>query len=439
MEQHNLDKKVEDKFNIIESKLRNSFQGVKKDIDSISIKIQELNNLIDKTGARKVLTEFEKLKANTILDVNDIRKKTSDSIVTFSEKEIKPLKAQIKKLEEKEIKSSLKTELTQDLNKKIEQKFEKFEKRTEQLRKDVEGYKKYSDEAIENKFNSYRENLDKLNKLEQKIVKDSIKKQENYIRKESNYMKSEIETANYAFRNEIDNQSRAIEEIYRKIGAFTEEVNSLVQSEKRSFSSTLKSNISKLQRETTNELDLLRRQMSYLKGRVNSTEGKEKTTIEPKLKSTKTESSSSRYFANLFKQAKESPNKQVKLPKEKKLTIEFEMEDTKKNRKGFFSRLIDSLSDESPEKPKEAQQDYPKGKKPSIKIEKVKIKQVEPKVQTKREETRSFFSSIIDSLAEDVSTNKQTSKQKSIKAKPLSKEKDSDKGFLNKIVDSLAD
>jgi hypothetical protein len=436
MEQHNSDKKIEEKFNVIESKLKNSFQGVKRDIDSISIKIQELNNLIDKTGARKVLTEFEKLKANTRLDIEDIRKKTSDSVISVSEKEIKPLKAQIKKLEEKEIKSSLKAELTQDLSKKIDQKFEKFEKRTEQLRKDVEGYKKYSDESIENKFNSFRENADKFIKLEQKLLKDSLKKQENYIKKESNYLNSEIETANYKFRNEIDNQSRLIEEIYRKIGVFTEEVNSLVQSEKKSFSSTVKSNISKLQRETTDELDLLRRQMSYIKGRVNYVEGKEKTTLEPKLKTTQTKDTAGGFFASLFEQAKKNPNKDVKLSKEskqnnKKLTIELEMEDTKKNRKSFFSRIIDSLSDESEE--------ASSGKKPAIKIEKVKIKQTEaPKIQTKREQTRSFFSSIIDSIADDVEKSEKK-KDKSLKVKPLVQEKDSDKGFLNKIVDSLAD
>ena len=59
MEQHNLEKKIEEKFNIIESKLRNSFQCVKKDVDSVSTKIQEFNHLIDKTSARKVLNEFE--------------------------------------------------------------------------------------------------------------------------------------------------------------------------------------------------------------------------------------------------------------------------------------------------------------------------------------------------------------------------------------------
>ncbi|VVB79379.1 Uncharacterised protein [uncultured archaeon] len=430
MEQHNLDKKIEDKFEIIESKLRNSFQAVKIDMASISTKIQELNSLIDKTGARRVLTEFEKLKANVILDVNDIRKKTSDSLTSFCDREIKPLKSQIDKLEKKEIKSSLKIELTQELNKKIEQKFEKFEKRTEQLRKDVEGYKRYSDEAIENKFNSYKENLDKFNKLEQKLVKDSIRKQENFIKRENRDIRSDLDIAHSSFRNEIDNQTQAIEEIYRKIGVFTQEMNDLVVSEKKSFSSSLKSNVSRIQRETADELELLRRQMSYLKGRLNSSEGKESVKNEPKISGVKTSKlKSERFFANLFKKAKESNDRKMVLPKEKKLTIEVEMEDTKKNRKGFFSRLIDSLSDDSSEKSKQ---------KPSVKLEKVKVKQTEPKQQTKREQTRSFFSSIINSLAEDVE-NKKSDKKTPIKAKPLVKEKDSDKGFLNKIVDSLAD
>jgi hypothetical protein len=414
MENQNLNRLIDEKFNLIESKLRNSFQAVKSHNESIMNKVQDLENLFDKAGAKKLLVEFEKLKANLILDINDVKKQTSDSISNFTEKEIKPIKKQVLNLEKKEIKSALKTELSKELENKIDKKFEKFEKRTEAIRKDVLGYKKYADDAIESKFDSYRENADKLAKLEHKLVKDSIKKQENFVKRENKDMRFDIGIARSSFRKELDGQTEVIDLMNRKLEEYTSQIADIAQNEKKYFLSSVKSNISRFEKTNTEEIETLRRQISYLKGRVNGLLNKNNVPLQPEPKFSRSKSKA--FISDLIA----SFSEKQKAPKPKKVKLEVKIEAPKTKAKNIFSRFIDSLSDD----------------------EEVKIKKIEEKkpakIQTEREKTRTFFSSIINSLAEDVKKEKKSTK-KETKHKPLIRHDTSEKNFLNKIVDSLSD
>jgi hypothetical protein len=332
-----IDSKVDEKFNIVENKLRNSFHAMKNDNELIKSRIKELAELIEKSSANRVLVEMDKLRANVLLDNNHVKESLKKSLDDFNQKDITPLRKEVKDLRsevnrknlKEDIKNQLRKDLLTEFEKKIDKRFEKFDHKTNDVRNDVVEYKKSTFKRAEDLYGSFEESSNSLKEALENTNENFVRK----VRKDSSSLKRDFSSWRKYFDEKIDGKLS----------------------------------------EKNERIEKLERQISYLKGRINSLGGKE--------------------VAN------------------------------KKGIESIFGKLMEGLSSEDVVVEKKL------AKKPAKKV----------KVETKRDKARGFFSGIINSLADDVS--KEQKKQERVvrikNSKKLSQE--SDKSFMDKIVDSLSD
>lgn len=334
-----VDSRINEKFNIIEDKLRNSFHAMKNDNELIKSRIKELSELIEKSSTNKVLIEMDKLRANVLLDINQIKENTKKSLLDFSQNDIMPLRKEVKDLRseinKKNLKEDIKNQLRKDLltefEKKIDKRFEKFDNKTKEVKDEVAEYRKSTLKKAEDLYSSFEESSNSLKESLENTNENFIGK----VRKESSSLKRDFSSWRKYFDEKIDDKLNEKDE----------------------------------------RIEKLERQISYLKGRINSLGGKD-------------------------------------------------VKDEKKGIESIFGKLMEGLSSEDVVVEKKLAKP---AKKKSVKVE------------NKRDKTRGFFSGIINSLADDVS-KEQKKQERVVRIKNSKKlNQESDKSFMDKIVDSLSD
>jgi hypothetical protein len=321
-----LDERIDQKFNLIEDKLRNSFQAMKKDNEFIKDKIKELGESVASSNSARVFREFDKFRADVKVDFNEIKGNVEKSISEFKKNDVSPLKEEFGALKKEiskqnvknEIKGQLRKEIYSEFEKKIDNKFEKFSGVAKETSKDVASYRK----DVLNKTNYAIENLNAT----------------------SNSLKQVVEGEKEAFARVVKARNSSLDKEFSKL--------------KVNISDKLYSAFE----ERDQKIEKLERQVSYLKGKVKevNVEVVEKAPEIPHFKQIKdvpqkksketvkvVEDKQKPFFIRVLTgkfgksdkiEEKKSDKKMVKPTKEfKKLGQESD--------KGFFSSIVDSLSD----------------------------------------------------------------------------------------------
>ncbi len=304
MEEKIVDSKIEDHFRVIEFKLRNSFQAIKKDNDLIKAKISELNGLFDRSNFKKISVEFQKLKKEVSESLDKIRKENKEDISKFAQAELRPIKESLSKLDKKNIKKSLQKEISYLLDKKVDSKFDTFKKRTEQIRKELNSLVKEGSESI----------------------KDLSDKQKSFVIRANKDVKSDLNLTRTSFRSELDSQRTQIEETQKKLNDQIENLNKLIQDERDYALNNIKSNIKSVETSRKEEINKINRQIGYIKGRLNSLGLKDSKVGQKTFFNSIISSLSDGDSVIVEKKAKKLPTSQ-------------------KKQKTFMSKIVDSLSD----------------------------------------------------------------------------------------------
>jgi myosin heavy subunit len=309
-----INNRIEEKFNLIENKLRNSFQAIKQDNDFIKKKIQELNILFETGNTSKVLTDFNKLRAETNLDFADLKKTLTSNIES--------LKKNIKE----EVKTSLRKEVYSEFEKKIDKKFEKFEKTSKNTKDDFSFHKKDIQKQVDCMGKRVNDFQDSLNRN----LEDKKTETVNQVKTQNSSLKRDVSNWKRYFSERIDSDLKARDEKITK----------------------------------------LEHQIAYLKGRIKSNSEQEYTievTKEDKnkVKNKKSEDKNltekrnrlREMFANVVNSLADPDNssnhkknnkqqyKSVIKPVKKNKNLKEVKKLEKSNDKNFLTKIVDSLSD----------------------------------------------------------------------------------------------
>lgn len=322
--QEHIDQRIEGRFEIIENKLRNSFQAIKQDNDFIKKKIQELNTIFENSNSKKVMTDFDKLKSDTTLDFNDL-KKTITSNVENLRKEIN------KKNIKEDVKSTLRKEVYSEFEKRIDKKFEKFENCSKDIKNDFSFHKKDIQKQVDCMGERVNDFQDSINKNVEEKAQTTVKE----VKTQNSSLKSDVSKWKRYFSERIDEDLKARDEKITK----------------------------------------LERQIAYLKGRINSNSDQEFVVEVSKEKEAKKPTKAvvpnknnaliekrmklREMFANIVNSLADSDSeiksKQVQKKEAYVSVIKPIKQDKKKilpskklektNDKSFISKIVDSLSD----------------------------------------------------------------------------------------------
>lgn len=229
-----LDERIDEKINLIEDKLRNSFQAIKKDNEFIKDKIKELGESIASSNSVKVFREFDKFRADIKVDFNEIKSNVEKSISEFKKNEVEPLgkefgalRKEISKQNVKEdIKNHLRKEVYAEFEKKIDKRFEKISSVEKEMKKDVSSYKKEvlgkTDYAIEN-LNATASGLRKNIEDEKEAFARVVKSRNSSLEREFSQLKNKISDKLYASFEERDEK---IVKLERQVSYLKGKVNS---------------------------------------------------------------------------------------------------------------------------------------------------------------------------------------------------------------------
>lgn len=322
--QEHIDQRIEGRFEIIENKLRNSFQAIKQDNDFIKKKIQELNTIFENSNSKKVMTDFDKLKSDTTLDFNDL-KKTITSNVENLRKEIN------KKNIKEDVKSTLRKEVYSEFEKRIDKKFEKFENCSKDIKNDFSFHKKDIQKQVDCMGERVNDFQDSINRNVEEKAQTTVKE----VKTQNSSLKSDVSKWKRYFSERIDEDLKARDEKITK----------------------------------------LERQIAYLKGRINANSDQEFVVEVTKEKEAKKPAKAvvpnknnaliekrmklREMFANIVNSLADSDSEIKSKPVQKKeayvSVIKPIKQDKKKilpskklektNDKSFISKIVDSLSD----------------------------------------------------------------------------------------------
>jgi len=217
-----LDERIEEKFKLVEDKLRNSFQAIKKDNEFIKNKIKELGENIDRSNSAKVFTELDKFKAEVKIDLNQIAEQISNSTAELKDIEIEPINEDIKQIKRElnkkdirnDIRDQLRKEIYAEFEKKINNEFEKFSDTTKDIKQNVSAYKK----EVLNRVDYATENLEETSNGLKQIIEEekeafarTVKSRNDSLEREFSKLKDKISEKLYASFEERDEKIKKLE------------------------------------------------------------------------------------------------------------------------------------------------------------------------------------------------------------------------------------
>lgn len=244
-----MDNKIGEKFEVIETKLRNSFQAMKVDNIEIKEKIKDIEKFLEDSDAAKLMKDFDNFKAEVLMDLNDLKKSLTKSIDDLDEKAMRPLEAKMveltKKISKQDLKNTIKKELYGDFDARLDKKYVKFSDKVSSIKGDIASYKRRVEE----------------NAKQAEEMADNIKN---------------------ALREEMDNHAKSL----------SKSVSNYSSSSKRELSNTKINLARNLQSETKlreEEIAKLENQIRYLKGRITSLSNQETKVEDVKKEDVKKE------------------------------------------------------------------------------------------------------------------------------------------------------
>jgi hypothetical protein len=377
-----IDNRIRQWFKIVEHKLRNSFQAAKNDnlsikkelslinksisgLDSknknndsllvqIQKKLEELAKKIDKNGFDLKGIDIERIDRNIENIKNDFALKSS----------LEDLKKSIetKKQQKNDIKKQVAKELYDVFEKKIDVRFEKYSEKASEIRKDVASYRK----STENKLNEISSNYENEKNF---IISSSEKEKQDFkntIKQERKELKDAIELDRREMQGIIEfERKEAVDKLRAEqnaiVNAFETKKNEIIQQTNKSVSSIKKeisgwnayfsSRLDGDLKSRDDKIESLQRQISYIKGRIKN--GLDKPFVEEKpIEEEKG------FFASILdslsedigdtdKKPLEGEKKSVLKNSSKKKPTKDIKKLPKQDEKSFFSKIIDGLADKS--------------------------------------------------------------------------------------------
>lgn len=143
-----LERRVNEKFNMIEDKLRNSFREIRRDNEIIKDKISALDNNIKNSSYGRLLRELDRVKSEMSKNHREILDKINKEIGELRNNEVKKNTENIKSIDKELRKDDLKGTIRKDLQKEIDEK----------LKKDV-GNLKEIEKNMKKDISTYKENI----------------------------------------------------------------------------------------------------------------------------------------------------------------------------------------------------------------------------------------------------------------------------------------
>jgi hypothetical protein len=346
-----IDEKVEDKFKLIENKLRNSFQAVKEDNELIKEKLKELGEGIEASNSRKVLKDFDKFRAEVLMDLDQIKDQIKNNAEELRINSIVPVKDEVKAMRKELNKKNIKEDVKNQLRKEVLVEFEK---------KIDNRWKEFSEESKEMKknFNQEAESLrgifaDKVSLVnhEGESLKSAFSRKLSELKKENSSYKKELSNkTTYAIEN-VNATARALKDHF--------------EAEKEAFARNVKSRNNALEKEITivkekisdklyesfkerdEKILKVERQIAYLKGKLRGEDVSEIPEIKKveSKKSVKSKDEQKPFFIRVLTGKEDSKKSKAKTVEVKAAPKKREFKKLEKDEKGFFDKIVDSLAD----------------------------------------------------------------------------------------------
>jgi DNA repair exonuclease SbcCD ATPase subunit len=164
----NIHQQIENKFSLIERRLKNSFQAIKKDNNSIKEKIQVLEDFYKKLDFNK---ELEKIKQSLEKDILENKEQTNLLKLKISKKDIKEeIKKEIFPIFENKLKVFVKKEkIDSELNNLRDSFEEKINNEDVLIKKIQDNFEELKKENEKNLIELDRKNKEEIKKLKKQI------------------------------------------------------------------------------------------------------------------------------------------------------------------------------------------------------------------------------------------------------------------------------
>ena len=356
-----IDKKIDERMEVIESKLRNSFKAIKDDNDEIRKKIDNLSIAV--ANSSKDLGSLKETVSKEAVDLNKKIASSDDSFKKFK-----------KDVSADSLRRQVVTEVIPIFNEKIKAGLQSITKENKEMRKDLSAFKSKWTSASEEKLNKgleeMRANFKKLDDEVKSVAINNIK----LFEKQNNYSNSEIKAMKSSMRKSVDAHASLIDQYSTKLEDYSAELEADYNKSKREILASSERKFNALKTESEEEIAKLRGQIAYIKGRVNKELGAEEETkpVAPKLKEVA---------------------KEVKVDKK---VLRGSSHPSEKN-KNIFANLVSLLADESPETKITVKKVE---KKPKEIVAKSVDRPTTPVKKLGKQEGKGFFNSIVKSLAD---------------------------------------
>lgn len=390
-----VDERIEKWFKLIEQKLRTSFQAAKADNTAIKASIVDLKKLLtgrnskDKDNEKfmsEVTSKLEELskKINKngfdlkSIDIERIDKKLVDMNKTFAKaSEINVLKKSIEtsKQQKADIRKEVTSELYDIFEKKIDARCDKYAEKAKETRKDVAAYRKSSEARIE----SLKHEFDAAKRDYLNILEKERREHAFALKQERAQSKAIIYAERKSLLNAFENGK---EEIRHQKNDFSKEFNH----NKENIINLFESNKQEMLSQTKKVSGSMKREVSGWKNYFSSRLDEDLKQRDEKIQTLERQISYLKGRINLLLKGKFKEAKEL-VQEEKK--------------QGLFASLIDSLADDGSDNKKVDK----KGKKAGVEI--VKTKEVKAKAQPvkavkklERHGDKGFFDKIVNSLSD---------------------------------------
>jgi hypothetical protein len=270
-----VDKKVDDRFRVIDEKLKNSFQAIKEDIHSIKSSLhneaketrerpEQVNEQLNERLDREIDKSISELKDYFKNSVSGLKKELNEAL-----EKTKASKPQIEEL--KEELQKLKTNKKKDSSEEEVSKFKKIILAWKEKYKKRKSYERYVRRLKEKE-------IAELRKREYEEAKEKARTEREYQRKLEKIRKIENEEAKEKSRLERENQKR-LEELDEKHKSFEERIIDRTKDLDKLYSGVLSKEQRKLEELKQKEIELLRKEKQIELRKINDA-AKSK---EPKL------------------------------------------------------------------------------------------------------------------------------------------------------------
>jgi len=222
-----VNRKVDDRFRVIDEKLKNSFQAIKVDIGSIKSSLKEKKEPTKDAGD-KLSKELEEIKTYFEKSVSNLKKELGDKLEKSNFSEIGEIKKEISNLRSSKKKDSSEED-TSKFRKIILAWKEKYKRRKSYEKyfrslkeKEIAELKKKEYEKSKEKARLEREHQKKLEELKEREYEEA--KEKARIEREHQRQLEDLERKHREFEETIINKSREVNNIYSRIISKSEKV-----------------------------------------------------------------------------------------------------------------------------------------------------------------------------------------------------------------------